>query len=68
MRVRRRLRLRRRRAVTVHVERATSEVVPEPERDEASGEMRQPDPDLIRAELERLRRDALRTRAEGYGD
>jgi hypothetical protein len=54
--------------LTVHVEQATSEVVPEPEQAQGAAETRTPDPDAMRGELERLRRDAERTAAEGYGD
>jgi hypothetical protein len=58
----------RRRALTIHVEQAVSEVVPEPERERPPEQPAPPPPDVLQAELERLRRDAMRTAAEGYGD
>ena len=56
-------------ALTVHVEQLTSEVVVEDGTDRPEAAPRpSPAAEAVRAELERLRRDALRTAAEGYGD
>jgi len=56
--------------VTVHVGQATSDVVAEPEPgDAAQAEgLDWEDEERWRALRERLRRDAARTQAEGYGD
>lgn len=58
----------RRLALTVHVEHAMSEVVPERGAEEPQERAAASDPDAMRAELERMRRDSVRTAAEGYGD
>lgn len=54
--------------MTVHVEQAVSELVPEQEQGGTGAQQPPQRDDAVRAELERLRRDALRTASEAYGD
>jgi hypothetical protein len=55
--------------MTVHVGEVVSEVVAEPGPAPATGTVATgEDPERVRELLARLRRDALRTRAEGFDD
>jgi hypothetical protein len=54
--------------MTVHVGEIMSEVVPDDARTPASAAAPSEDPERLREWQERMRRDALRTRAEGFDD